>query len=96
MSWKFPKVFWVANFTELLERLAYYGAFIFMVAYLTKDVGFTDVEAANLVAGFSFFLYFMPTFLGAMADKIGFRKALAIAFALGSTGYGLLGAIPEK
>ncbi len=96
MSWQFPKIFWVANFAELLERFAYYGAFIFMVAYLTKDVGFTDVEAGQLVGGFSFFLYFMPTFLGAMADKIGFRKALAIAFALGSAGYCLLGAIPEK
>jgi dipeptide/tripeptide permease len=96
LSWKFPKVFWIANFTELLERLAYYGAFLFMVAFLTEDVGFTDVESGTLVGGFSCFLYFMPTFLGALADKIGFRKALSIAFLLGSSGYTLLGAIPEK
>jgi len=38
----------------------------------------------------------MPTFLGALSDKIGFRKALMIAFALGSVGYGMLGAVPEK
>jgi dipeptide/tripeptide permease len=96
MSWKFPKVFWIANFTELLERLAYYGAFMFMVAFLTEDVKFTDVEAGTLVGGFSCFLYFMPTFLGALADKIGFRKALSMAFVLGSAGYTLLGAVPEK
>lgn len=96
LTWKFPKVFWVANFTELLERAAYYGAFLFMAAYLTDDVKFTDVESGTLLAWFSFFLYFAPTFMGAMADKIGFRNALSMAFVLLTAGYLLLGAIPEK
>jgi dipeptide/tripeptide permease len=96
LTWKFPKVFWVSNFTELMERLAYYGAYLFMAAYMNEDVGFSDIASHNLLAGFAFFLYFMPTFMGAIADKIGFRKTLAMAFILGSAGYGLFGAVPEK
>jgi MFS family permease len=36
---------------------------------------------------FSALLYFLPTFSGAYADKIGFKKSLLVAFALLSLGY---------
>ncbi len=96
MTWKFPKVFWVANTIELFERAAFYGMFIFVAHYLTKEVGFTDVETGWITALFSFLLYFMPTFQGMLADRIGFRSALLLAFAVLTAGYALLGAIPEK
>jgi len=72
LSWKFPKVFWSANFIELFERAAYYGAFIAMALYLTRRVGFTDIETGWVIAIFASMLYFMPTFMGALADRIGF------------------------
>jgi len=96
LGWKFPKVFWYANGAELFERAAFYGMFIALAVYLTKEVGFTDVEAGWVAAFFSGFLYLFPTLSGAMADKIGFRKALMLAFALLSAGYFLLGAFPTK
>lgn len=96
LSWKFPREFWTANIIELFERAAYYGAFIAMSLYLTRSVGFTDVETGWVIAVFASTLYLMPTFMGALADRIGFKKALLLAFALLTAGYALLGAFQEK
>jgi dipeptide/tripeptide permease len=59
-------------------------------------VGFSDVQAFWISALFSSILYFLPTFMGIMADKIGFRRGLTLAFALLSVGYGLLGTFQLK
>ncbi|MFH1829460.1 MAG: MFS transporter [Pseudomonadota bacterium] len=96
LSWKFPKAFWTANSIELFERAAYYGAFIAMALYLTRSVGFSDIETGWVIAIFASLLYFMPTFMGALADRIGFRKALILAFLLLTAGYALLGAFQLK
>ncbi len=90
----FPRVFWIANSVELLERAAYYGVFIVITLYLSRILGFNDVQAAWLAGGFSAGLYLLPTFSGALADKIGFRKALLLAFALLSIGYLSLALLP--
>ncbi len=96
LNWRFPPTFWFANIAELFERAAYYGMFIALTLYLTSRVGFTDVETGYVIAFFSCFLYLMPAFLGPLSDKIGFRRALILAFALLMTGYGLLGASQHK
>lgn len=95
-SWKFPKAFWTANVVELFERAAYYGVFIAITLYLSRIVGFDDIEAAWIGGVFSAGLYFLPPFTGAFADKIGFRNAIILAFALLSIGYFALGALPYK
>ena len=96
LTWKFPKTFWFANGAELFERAAYYGMFITLFRYLNKDIGFSDVETGFISAAFASTLYLMPTFMGIAADKIGFRKALIIAFALLTGGYMLLGMFQLK
>jgi len=95
-EWKFTKPFWTANIVELLERAAYYGMFIVVTLYLSKEVGYNDIWAAWIAGGFSAGLYFLPPFSGAYADKIGFRNALLLAFALLTIGYFGLGALPYK
>ncbi len=90
----FPRIFWIANSVELLERAAYYGVFIVITLYLSRILGFNDVQAAWISGGFSAGLYFLPTFTGALADKIGFRNALLLAFALLSAGYLNLALLP--
>lgn len=95
-SWKFSKTFWTANFVELLERGAYYGMFIVITLFLSQVVGFSDVEAGIVSGIFSGGLYLLPTFAGAYADKIGFKKALVIAFATLTIGYFLFAAFPTK
>ena len=91
---KFSKVFWVANTVELLERLAYYGVFIVLTLYLSNVWGFSDIEAGIISGLFSSSLYLLPTFLGAYADKIGFRSSLLFAFTFLTLGYTGLGIMP--
>lgn len=91
---KFSKAFWVANSVELLERLAYYAVFIVLTIYLSNIWGFSDIEAGFISGTFSALLYLLPTFVGAYADKIGFRTSILIAFSLLTIGYFGLGAFP--
>ncbi len=91
---KFSKPFWVANFVELLERLAYYAVFIVITLYLSNVWGFSDIQAGIIAGLFSAFLYLLPTFTGAIADKMGFRKAIILAFSLLTIGYAGLGILP--
>lgn len=94
ISKKFSKAFWVANAVELLERLAYYAVFIVITLYLSNVWGFSDIEAGIIAGVFSAMLYLLPTFAGAYADKIGFRSAIILAFALLTIGYAGLGVLP--
>jgi dipeptide/tripeptide permease len=91
---KFSKPFWVANFVELLERLAYYAVFIVITLYLSNVWGFSDIEAGIIAGLFSAMLYLLPVFAGAISDKIGFRTAIMLAFSLLTAGYVGLGALP--
>ncbi|MBD3223740.1 MAG: MFS transporter [Caldithrix sp.] len=95
-SWRFPKEFWLANLMELLERAAYYGFFIVLTLYLTNIVGFND-QWTGVVAGVFFAgLYFLPPFVGAIVDKIGFKRGLILAFAILTVGYAMLGVFHSK
>lgn len=95
-GWKFSKAFWTANMVELLERGAYYAVFIAITLYLSDVVGFSDIEAGYVAGIFSAGLYFLPTFSGAYADKIGFRPSVILAFSLLTVGYFTLGFLPYK
>ena len=94
MKIKWSKAFWVANFVELLERAAYYGVFVVITLYLSRILGFNDIQAATIAGTFSAFLYLLPTFAGAFADKIGFRNSMLLAFSLLTVGYAGLGIFP--
>lgn len=96
MSKNFPRTFWVANTVELFERGAYYGVFIALTLYLSDVVGFDDIDAAWIGGFFSAGTWFLPPFTGALADKIGFRKAVILAFSMLTIGYFGLGALPYK
>ncbi|MDH6358074.1 MFS transporter [Parabacteroides sp. PF5-9] len=91
---KFSKAFWVANIVELCERAAYYGVFIVITLYLSRILGFNDIQAAAIAGIFSACLYLLPTFAGALADKIGFRNSMLLAFSLLTLGYAGLGLFP--
>jgi dipeptide/tripeptide permease len=95
-SWKFPQAFWTANIVELFERAAYYAVFIAITLYLSRVVGFDDIDAAWIGGVFSAGLYFLPPFTGAIADKMGFRNSIILAFSLLTLGYFSLGAFPVK
>jgi len=92
-TWSFPRSFWTANLSELFERAAYYGTFIALRTYLLRVVGLGDV-GAGLVAGlFGALIYLFPFFSGALADRMGFRNSLLLAFSLLTVGYASLGVV---
>lgn len=91
LSWRFPRVFWTGNAAELCERAAYYGTFIALRTYLIRAVGLDDVQAGVVAGMFGGWIYLMPFFTGAMADRMGFRRALMLAFALLTAGYATMG-----
>jgi dipeptide/tripeptide permease len=91
----FSKAFWVANSVEVLERAAWYGVFIAITLYLSRILAFSDIEAAMVSGVFSAGLYLLPTFSGAYADRIGFRRALLLAFGLLTIGYGGMWLLPQ-
>ncbi|MCX4241467.1 MFS transporter [Paraliomyxa miuraensis] len=90
----FSRTFWVANSVELCERAAWYGVFVAITLYLSRILAYSDVEAATVSGVFSAGLYFLPTFSGAYADRMGFRRALLLAFGLLTLGYGGMWLLP--
>jgi len=91
-TWRFPRSFWTGNVAELCERAAYYGTFIALRTYLIRVVGLDDIQAGTVAGFFGGWIYLLPFFTGAIADRIGFRPALITAFTLLGLGYGTLGA----
>lgn len=90
-SWNFPRAFWFANASELCERAAYYGTFIALRTYLLRVVHLDDVQAGVVAGLFGALIYLFPFFTGALADRMGFRNALMLAFGLLTLGYASLG-----
>jgi proton-dependent oligopeptide transporter, POT family len=92
----FPRVFWVALLLELLERLAFYGVYVNLAVYLTGTIGLTDVENGSLLGVFALVRSWVPVGTGVLADRIGFRRSLAISFTLYIAAYALLFASPTR
>ncbi len=93
---KFPKTFWVANTMELFERWAWYGLFAVLALYLTKStdegaLGFTQSQKGNIMGPVTAILYLLPIITGALADRIGYKKILLIAYTILASGYMLMG-----
>lgn len=89
---KYPRVFWLANLIELLERYAWYGFYMGFGLFLvgskeTGAMGFSPVEKGTIMGTGSMLLYFLPILTGAIADKIGYKKVLLLAFLIYASGF---------
>ena len=89
----FERPFWVANITEIFERLSYYGVFASLAVYLQEKLNFPITQVANLTGLFGGMVWFLAIFGGAMADKLGFRRALSLAYLILGGSYFLIGSI---
>jgi proton-dependent oligopeptide transporter, POT family len=89
----FERPFWVANISELFERLSYYAAFASLARYLHESLNFGVERASSLTGLFGGLVWFMAVFGGALADRLGFRRALSLAYLILSISYFLLGSI---
>jgi len=89
----FERPFWVANITEIFERLAYYGAFASLALYLQEKLAFSTEQTGTLTGIFGGMVWFLAIFGGAAADRLGFRRALSIAYLILGVAYFLIGSI---
>jgi dipeptide/tripeptide permease len=89
---KLPLTFWLANLMEFFERGAYYGLNAVLAVYLADHLRFS-VASVGFLQGFVYALtYIMPIAGGALAERLGYRRMLLVAFSLLSLGYFVAGA----
>ena len=89
----FEHAFWVANISEIFERLAYYGSFASLANYLRESLNFPTEQTGTLTGIFGGMVWFLAIFGGAVADRLGFRRALSLAYLILTFAYFLLGSI---
>ncbi len=89
----FDRPFWVANVSEIFERLSYYAVFSVLALYLHDTLAFSSSAAAGLSGIFGGAVWVMAIFGGALADRIGFRRALSSAYLILTCAYFLVGSI---
>ena len=89
----FEQPFWIANISEIFERLSYYGAFASLALYLQGKLNFSTEQTGTLTGLFGGMVWFLAIFGGAAADRLGFRRALSIAYLILAAAYFLIGSI---
>ena len=89
----FTRPFWVANVSELFERLSYYAAFASLARYLHETLRFPVEQAGSLTGLFGGLVWFLAAFGGAAADRMGFRRSLSLAYLILTCAYFLLGSL---
>jgi dipeptide/tripeptide permease len=94
----FKPTFWVGCGMELFERWAWYGVFTLFALYLvgstdTGGLGFNHIQKGNIMSDITGLLYLLPIFTGVIADKIGYKLSLVIAYVILIVGYYLMGEV---
>ncbi len=89
----FERPFWIANISEIFERLSYYGAFASLALYLQEKLNFSTEQTGTLTGIFGGMVWFLAIFGGAAADRLGFRRALSVAYLILAIAYFLIGSI---
>jgi len=89
----FERPFWVANISEIFERLSYYAAFASLARYLHEGLELPVASATTLAGLFGGAVWFLAIFGGTVADRMGFRRALSLAYFILSVAYFLMGSL---
>jgi len=75
----YPRVFWVANTIEVLERFAYYGIYFGFGIYMAS-LGYSRSQLGVVQSLFLLLSYVTPVVSGTFADRYGFKKVLIVAY----------------
>jgi dipeptide/tripeptide permease len=75
----FPRVFWVANGIEVLERFAYYGIYFGFGIYM-ESLGYSRGQLGIVQSLFLLVSYSVPLISGTFADRFGFKKVLIVSY----------------
>ena len=87
-----PRTLYQAVLMELFERLAYYGMVLVLGIWVVDHLGIPADRFGWVYGVFTGALYLLPLAAGALADRFGYKPALAIAFTTLTVGYFVLGA----
>lgn len=90
--------FWLASIMELMERWAWYGIFTLFGLYLVGStdegaLGLNHIEKGKIMGDITAILYLLPVFFGVIADRIGYKLSLGIAYVIMIVGYYLMGEV---
>ena len=76
-----PRELWIIYFAYILENLAYKaGAASVLTLWLSDDLGFDDVKAGAMVAGWSAIMTLITVFVGSLTDALGIRRTFLLGF----------------
>jgi MFS family permease len=84
---RFPRVFWVSQTFEVMERGAYYSMMPIIVVHAIWNVGLPIWLGAMITAFMYPFQYGLPIFTGALAERVGYKRQIIFAFIVLTIGY---------
>jgi MFS family permease len=79
---KAPRALWGINIPYVIEGLAYFGILTILGKFCSENIQLTDQQAGWVYSGVTSGITLAMLFLGGVSDKIGVRKALALAFTM--------------
>jgi POT family proton-dependent oligopeptide transporter len=84
--------FWVANFMEMVERLAYYGVRVVIPIYIAQADEIGGLHFSQSDKGFIFLWWALvqstlPVLTGGFADRYGYKRQIVVAVILKGLGY---------
>lgn len=78
-----PRELWIIYLAYILENLAYKaGAASVLPLWLTSDLGFDDIKAGAMVAGWSAIMTLITVFVGSLTDAMGIRRTFLLGFSV--------------
>ena len=90
-----PFTYWIAIIYEFFERGSYYGMMSILSVYMIDQLGFERMQVGIIKGTIQPLLYILPILTGAIADRMGYRKTLMVAFTLLGGGYLLTSQMTE-
>ena len=85
------KNFWITNFIQFFDGLAYFSMIHIFTIFLNKYCGFDDASSSLWVGLYTLFISAFVFAVGTICDIIGIKKSYAIGFVLILVGRLLLG-----
>ncbi len=91
-----PFNFWISNFMEILERLAFFSTRAIAPLYLVVGsyrggLGLSYTEKSVIFTVWALIQCLVPMVSGGYTERYGYRKSLAVAFLINICGYSLMG-----
>ncbi len=76
------KDFWLVNFINFFDGMAYFSMMNILTLYLTTNCGFSDMDSGAWVGIFTLYITAFIFAVGAICDTIGVKKSLLIGMGL--------------